>query len=411
MGSLLRTNSSRILALALLLTVGSVVRPAADPVSAAGLSGRPPVVDGPGGDDGLTAPADVGDYLIYIPLIMRRWPPVPYSPALVAVEDVVWDAPIRLDWQADVPLSAYPIEAYVLEESATSGFAEASSYAVPTTTVPYTLPALPYGSHGWNYYRVRGDNVWGAGEWSNTVAALLLSEMYSFDHPQSGWAPRRTSYWDLGAMYAEYGDGLLVTRVEDKFDFAVFSPMRPAPAPPYALRMNTKILHKANETSYGIVFGGNEGDFCGVNRWSAEDPDGCFFHYYRLNVIWGGYLKWGIARIDYHEGIAGGGSGVVGSMGGYSALDWYEADADGWNEWEIRVYTNGFEIYVNGHLIGATGDTTYLNEPHYGIFSSTYEYNSARFRHEYFYVEPLSGAATMSTTPTVDLIPVDLVTE
>ena len=203
-------------------------------------------------------------------------------------------------------------------------------------------------------------------------------------------------------MAADYGSGHLVTRVEDRFDFVIFSPMRPAPEPPYSLKMRTDILHKANLTSFGIVFGGNKGEMCEVTRWNASSPEGCFSHYYRLNVIWGGYLKAGLARIDGHEGIADGADGI-GENWGYSALDWWEARVEDWNEWEVRVYDNGFEAYVNGHRIAGRGDTTYIRDPYYGIFSSTNEYNGARFVHDYFYVEPLDPDAKMQTV--VDEMP------
>lgn len=339
-------------------------------------------------DDGI----DVS--VIHLPIIMRRWPPVPYAPILAGTGDPLWDAPVRLDWAAEAPLVTYPIETYTVEESLSSDFSTADSYTVLTTSVPYTVPAKPFGTMGTYFYRVRAQNAWGPSEWSNVVSALLLSQRDEFTHPETGWAPVRTSYWDLETMAADYGANDLVTRVEDRFDFAIFSPLRPAPEPPYAIKMRTQILHKANETSFGIVFGGNEGSFCGVTRWNAADPNGCFSHYYRLNVIWGGYLKVSLSRIDEHAGIAGGGQGS-GDSGGYSALDWWEARADGWNEWEIRVYDTGFEAYVNGYYIGGRGDTLYLQDPYYGIFSSTYEYNGARFVHDYFYVEPLPSGATM----------------
>jgi len=398
MGSILRSNFVYILVLALLVVMGSLLAPAAGLVLAAGASESTYAADGPGGEDRVTSPADLGDYVVYMPLIMRRWPPVAYSPDLSIAEDVVWDAPVLLDWQADVPLSEYPILAYVVEESTSPVFTTIVSHTVPTITVPYTTPVKPYGTSGQYHYRVRGDNVWGPGEWSNVAQGLLLSQRDGFDYPQSGWAPRRTSYWDLSAMAADYTGGELVTRVEDRFDFAIFSPMRAAPAPPYELRMHTRILHLANETSFGMVFGGNEGSFCGVERETSADPSGCFSHYYRLNVIWGGYLKASVARVDRHEGVLGGGNGVVGSGGDYFGFESWEADPHGWNEWKIRVYTDGFIVYVNGREIARSDDTSYLHDPHYGIYSSTYEYNGARFEHSYYFVEPLEGSSTMPTT-------------
>jgi len=338
-----------------------------------------PLLDGPG-------------YVIYVPTLVRRWPPLPYAGAFDVPDSPVWDSPITLSWEARVPLDHYPIDGYLLEESRTPDFAGAVTYDVPVTSVPFDVPPKPFGTMGTYYYRVRARNLWGLGEASNPASVLLLSTRDDFSHPQTGWAPRRTSYWDLGVMAAEYSSGELITRVEDRFDFTIFSPMRSAPPTPYSIKLRTKVIHEANLTSYGIVFGGNEGTFCGVNRWNASDPDGCFSHYYRLNVIWGGYLKYGVARIDGHRDAALGATGAAFDWG-YDTLEGYEGGAYGWNEWEIRVYDNGFAVYVNGRLMRTLGDTTYIHDPLYGIFSSTNEYNGARFRHDYYYVEPLVGAS------------------
>jgi hypothetical protein len=412
MADIRRSHLTHYLGLTVLVVLGSVLFPAVGSVSAAGRSDALTSIEVfDFGRNGRLAD-DGEDYFVFLPIIMRRWPPVPFSPVLTAVEDTVWDAPVRLDWQADVPLAAYPIETYVLEESTSADFSEVTRYPVPTVTVPYTTPEKAFGTVGWYHYRVRGQNAWGPGEWSNPVPTLLLSQRDDFDFPESGWAPKRTSYWDLDLMAVDYGIGDIVTRVEDRFDFAIFSPMQPAPELPYSIKMRTKIVSKANETSFGIVWGGNEGTFCDVERVTAADPNGCFSHYYRLNVIWGGYLKWGLARIDHHEGVADGGDGVVASGGGYSGLHWPEVgDPDTWNEWEIRVYDNGFELYVNGYYIAGSGDTTYVHDPYYGIFSSTYEYNGARFVHDHFYVEPIGGSATMSRVPVPDLLTLDAVSD
>jgi len=339
---------------------------------------------------GRQSAGDDEDHVIFLPLVMRRWPPVPYPPVLDVAEDVLWVGPITLDWHADTPPAEYPIDYYVLEESTSADFASVTSYTVPTTSVPY-MQAKPYGTMERYNYRVRGYNFWGAGEWSNTRSALLLSQMDEFTFPQTGWAPRRTSYYNLDVMTAYYEDGALHTKVEDRFDFAIFSPMRSAPSVPYSIKMRTAIVHQANETSYGIVFGGSDGAFCDVVRTNASNPDGCFYHYYRLNVIWGGYLKYDLKRIDYHEDEAGGGDGEGVRLWKPRYLD--EGSTNGWNEWEIRVYSSGFAVYVNDSFKGFVSDSMYVNEPYYGIFSSNYEYNGAHFKHDYFRVAPLVGAA------------------
>lgn len=377
--------------------VGVALLPAADFASAAGSSFSPTMV----------LPDDDGDYLVFLPLIMRRWPPVPYAPVLDPIEHPLWDDTVTLTWEAAKTLDAYPVTYYELEESVNTAFTTTQVFTASGDSLTYLIQK-PYGTMGPFYYRVRANNAWGIGEWSNVASTLLLSQVDHFNYPQTGWATRRTSYWDLDTMLVSYYDGELITQVEDRFDFAIFSPMRPAPALPYVIKMRSRIVHKANETSYGIVFGGNGGTFCGVDRYKASDPNGCFSHYYRLNVIWGGYLKAEVARIDYHEGIGAGGDGV-GKNWGYKPLTPPEVrHPDSWNDWEIRVYPTGASVHVNGENLFWIPDTTYVDEPYYGIFSSTYEYNGAHFRHEYYTVEPLTGEdADPSTLTPMYVLDVD----
>ena len=372
--------------------------PAAGFVSAAGRERSPTWL-------GTSSPvgegiSNTGSHMfIFLPLVMENWPPVPYAPVLEPIESPVWERAVVLHWYGDVPTVTYPVDYYLLQEATSTDFTAPVNFTVPVASVPFTVPQKPYGTMGRFYYRVRAHNAWGLGAWSNVESMLLLSQRDEFDYPETGWAPRRTSYWDLDVMAAEYQGGELITRVEDRFDFTIFSPMRQAPAPPYRIRMATQIIHQANETSYGIIFGGNGGSFCGIERETAADPNGCFQHYYRLNVVWGNYLKYELKRVDYHYGPSGGGAGA-GESWGYGGLEpWQVSDPNGWNIWEIRVFDTGFAVYVNDHYLRWVSDTTYLEEPYYGIFSSTYEYNGARFRHAYYFVEPLEGSDAVPPTP------------
>lgn len=393
-GNRRRSPSRYLLHLTVVCLLAVTVLPAAGSVSAAGSFVELPGTPGAGSADRALAVGDDSGWVVFLPIVMRRWPPVPYAPTVAPVASPLWDSPVVLEWQGTVPDASYPLDSYVVEESQSPDFASVITYPASLTAVPYTLPTKPRGTMGEYYYRVRGHNVWGLGDYSAPLGVLLLSQSDGFTRPETGWTARRTSYWDMDLMQTEYVDGQLITLVEDKFDFAIFSPMRAAPSVPYVIRMHTMILHKANETSYGIVFGGNEGAFCDVVRATAADPGGCFWHYYRLNVIYGGYLKYNLKRIDYHDGIEGGAQGE-GVSWGWWGIDASLANPDGWNTWEIRVYDSGFTVYLNGRLMNTISDARYTREPHYGIFSSNYEYNGARFAHEFFVVEPLTGAAAV----------------
>jgi hypothetical protein len=168
--------------------------------------------------------------------------------------------------------------------------------------------------------------------------------------------------------------------MNDKWDFSIASPWEEAPSPPYTIRTKVKIHDPSNLVSYGIVFGGNGGSPCPAYR-----EDGCLEHYYRLLVIWGGPLKAGFKRIDKHEPDKGHGQGK--ELIDYKYITG-NSEGDDWHTWEIRVKTDGIEIYFDGDKFGSTDDTTYIDEPYFGILASSDEYKPAIGRFDYFYLYP-----------------------
>jgi hypothetical protein len=323
---------------------------------------------------------------VYLPLAVRRWPPLPGAPKLQEVDKLPHLTRYSLQWHPSV--WGAPISSYTLQEATTPSFDTPINYTSVATTYQVTDQ-----SPGQYYYRVQAHNIWGDGPWSNVISATVTSTFQDdFNDPETGWSSRRTSSPDLALIRSYYSGGRLITSVEDRFDFGIFSPMYEAPAPPYQITLQTKIVNKANMTSYGIVFGANGGTFCYIDREHAGDPNGCFYHYYRLNIVWGGdYLKYSLKRIDYHRGgDEGRGNAYGAELVPYTWVDEW-TQHDDWNEWRIKVYSWGFELYVNDEKLTRIGDSTYIYEPFYGIFSSTGEFNISKWQHDYFYVEPLNS--------------------
>jgi hypothetical protein len=210
-----------------------------------------------------------------------------------------------------------------------------------------------------------------------------------FDSPDSGWITRRTSSPDLDTMEARYSDGKLYTKADDRYDFGVFSPLVEAPPPPYRITMRTKLVAGVDAPGYGIVFRSDQGDFCPVDRADAQDEDGCFCHYFRLNVSvdnMGNHIRYEVKRIDSHDdrGRAEGKD----LSGGYHTID-DQADWDGWNDWEIEVYEERFKVSVNGEHLGTYWDDDYAEDGYFGVLTSVYEYGPSEFEHEYFCIELL----------------------
>jgi hypothetical protein len=317
-----------------------------------------------------------------LPFVARDWPP----PVLLnPIDNDDFDANYTLTWI--YTHTNYPVLTYTLEQASNPDF----NYSTVQYWGPSTEIALSgLDELGGYYYRVGGRGDWGRTPWSN-VEVVYMPLHDDFENPSTDWTVRRTTSPELGLCPSWFESGTYVTEVNDKYDTAVFSPMYDSPPPPYSIRMRAKIRTFANETTFGMIWGSNRGgEPCPNDRYNGSDPDSCLFHYYRLNVVWGGFLKAQIKRIDYHEPQKSKGRGE--ELLDYVSLAGYTVHND-WNEWEIRVYSNHFDFLVNGYLIAEIYDTTYLDDPLYGIFSSNYEYNNASFYYDYFYVEPLPAGA------------------
>jgi hypothetical protein len=194
-------------------------------------------------------------------------------------------------------------------------------------------------------------------------------------------------------MEVEYDDGMLFTKSDDNYDFGLFSPMVEAPDPPYRIKMKTKLHDGVYVPAYGIVFRAEKGDFCPVDRGDAGDDDGCFFHYFRLLVTvnkWGEHIEYSVKRIEEHRGGSEGRGKAFGKeLSGFRGID-NKADWDGWNTWEIEVYEDRFSVFVNGEHLDTYEDDDYAGDKYFGILTDNYEFAPAEFKHEYFYVEPIT---------------------
>jgi hypothetical protein len=307
----------------------------------------------------------------------------PPAPVLNPIYNPSQAQPYVVSW---LPVST--AESYLVEEATTTVFSDTRKVyrgSVPT----YTVSGRGIGTY---FYRAQAVNR-RVSAWSNVVSTSVasLALLDDFNDPGTGWAKRRTSSPNLDLLTVSYDAGRLLTQLEDRFDFGIASPMVPAPPLPYSIRFRVKPVHTGNLHSYGLVFGGNVGTVCPVDRDNAGDPTGCFFHYYRLNVVYyGGGLRYDVQRIDSHAGGSKGrGKGIGETLMDYRDLPGVE---DNWNTWEVRVSETGFTVFFNGKQKAQLTTTEYVREPAYGLFISTDEYNNALWQTDYFYVEPLPPA-------------------
>jgi hypothetical protein len=76
-----------------------------------------------------------------------------------------------------------------------------------------------------------------------------------------------------------------------------------------------------------------------------------------------------------------------------------DIDSEGWNRYRVEVRQDSIKIFASKR--GATpvfqyeykdtgdGEMNWINEPYFGVFASTDEYNNSTWRFEYFEVAPL----------------------
>ena len=110
---------------------------------------------------------------VILPFVAKRWPPVPYSATLNPIDNSDGDAYYTVSW-----LPANLADTHVLEED------DNASFSSPTIVyngagTSWSVPS-PGRLSGTYYYRVRGQNQWGYGVYSNiqsvTVAPFLVAD-------------------------------------------------------------------------------------------------------------------------------------------------------------------------------------------------------------------------------------------
>ena len=104
---------------------------------------------------------------VYLPLILKRWPPVPYQPTLHSISNLDGDANYTVSWTEQPSRLA---DTYTLEEATNTAFATDLREVCTTTQQSCEVGNKVAGIY---YYRVRGHNNWGYGEYSNVEVVTV----------------------------------------------------------------------------------------------------------------------------------------------------------------------------------------------------------------------------------------------
>ncbi len=151
--------------------------------------------------DTITIILDNNIHIVYLPLVFRRWPPVPYPPTLHAINNADMDGNYTVSWTYDDQPGVPTPTSYQLQEATNPNFTSPALYTGSGISRSFTdKPNATY------YYRIRGVNAYGPGEWSNVRSVVVSVGFYdNFSNPASGW-PHQVHYPhdNVNFMYADY---------------------------------------------------------------------------------------------------------------------------------------------------------------------------------------------------------------
>ncbi len=186
----------------------------------------------------------------------------------------------------------------------------------------------------------------------------------------------------------------LIFRVRDNNDWAIASPMKPAPQLPYVIEFRSQAASLVKDVSHGVVFGG---DWTGAPcpDWSSFDGiykhQNCFNHFYNANLMRSSSntmtLLW--ERIDGLQWCLSC-SVRVKRIGDVTTTGMSLTTSD-WNTYRIEVRATDIKFFANGALKKTYTDTRWVNDPYFGVFASTDAINNSTWRYDYFSITPLDN--------------------
>lgn len=326
---------------------------------------------------------------IFMPIIFRALDPVVAALSVPPNANNQW----TIGWTAGNP----GVTGYIIQESRDSSFATVSdevTVSAPLLSLQFTRSSSANPVY---YYRVKALAGFMQSDWSNVVR--VVGGYYdNFSDPSTGWTPvRRTTYLEKTIVFYGTGNetGYLVLIVDDRWDWMIASPLQPAPAVPYAIEYRAKIHmdQDQNLTSGGMAFGGDwNGQPC-PEYGNIYASINCFNHFYNFNYIWYGPMKLQHEQVNEVVYCPTCGGSPLKRLGVIQpAFDVFNDgdEARDWHTYRVEVRSNGSQLFIDGALRATYPDTTWINDPYFGVFASTDEYKPSIWLFDYFQITPLN---------------------
>jgi hypothetical protein len=283
---------------------------------------------------------------------------------------------------------------YEVHEANDPSFATPTPYLVgPQPSTTFTKTPSPFNVY---YYRVRSLIGQQVGPWSNVVS-VVGGYRDDFDNPATGWSIRRSTY--LEEVKGFYENGKYVMQIEDRYDWGIASPLKPAPRVPYVIDFEARIISLGWEHSGGAVFGGDwNGETCppgtSFDQWYKHDK--CFNQFYNINGIYYDAIRLLFERVDKLVWCPECGGSPMKRTGDIpeGGDDYNDIDPDDWNHYRVEVWPTVIKVYAaergqTPQLQHEYNDTRWIGNPYFGFFSSTNTWSDSTWRFEYIQVMPL----------------------
>ncbi len=157
---------------------------------------------GTGEMDTITVTISNAAFYCYLPIVYKRWPPTPYPPTLNEIENADGDGNYTVSWEYGTYPGVPEPTSFTLQEASDTGFTAPTEWTFPGSTFSKAFTDKPSGTH---YYRVRGANEHGAGEWSDVRSVAVQGFYDDFSDANSGWPRATYNHPDgVGLMSVDY---------------------------------------------------------------------------------------------------------------------------------------------------------------------------------------------------------------
>ncbi|MBN2394121.1 MAG: DUF11 domain-containing protein [Anaerolineae bacterium] len=343
-----------------------------------------------------------GTRYVYLPVIRRRYPPIPYAPLLTLPSNDA-HGNYQLSWSYSPATDPYKPTSYTFQEATNASFTSPTELTLSAATLSKSYTDKAVGTY---YYRVRGNNTYGAGPWSNVQTVVVQPKGFfdDFSSTATGW-PRQVFNLDgRGVLDANYDGGYYRMKILWNQIGLNNKRMGVLPAPyshadrSYDLQVIHRFVKAADEGGYspaqgkaGLIFlgtrtNGGTGYFetfhvvewnfegrCAISGYTNYTTDFGYAPYVPAAYLPRGtndefvYLNWGGWNDPPCAGLQAG----------------YDNDVTV----RVEVRDTQFSVFFNGHYIGTYSFRSGLpGQPYVGLITGSWEITPVQSRFDNFRV-------------------------